>query len=195
MREGETLKLIDAIEEIQERVQSTLTPKSIIRKINIIRDQLIRHYEDRVTLMTMDLLEGIPMYPLNIPVDSVVSVLVGGHHYPFAQFNGLKKTGVYYFIVDGALGIYPTPKEYKQQGLSIFFKKSLPKLSEEDFQSEIGLDKDFDMLVVWGVLKDITNGNDHYEYKSKYNDLLHEFLATTSNAEPAAYQIVSEGWY
>lgn len=189
------MKLIDAIEEIQERAQSTLTSKSIIRKINIIRDQIMRNYEERITLQTMDLLEGVPMYPLTIPVDAVVSVLVDGKHYPFAQFNGIKRTGVYYFIVDGALGIYPTPKEDKTQGLSIFYKKRLPKLSEEDLEAEIGLDLDYDMLVVWGVLKDITNGNEHYEYKSKYNDTLHDFLAATSNAEPAAYQIVTEGWY
>ena len=188
------MKLIDAIEEIQEKSQSTLTLESIVRKINIVRDQFIRNYENRIGVQSMDLLEGVPVYPLNIPVDRIDSILVRGKKYPYGQFNDTTKNREYYYIIDGAIGIHPTPKEDVTEGLTMFYKKRLERLTVNNLDEDIGLDEDYDILVVYGVLKDITTGNEHYEYKSRYNDIKSDFLAAISNSEPQTHQIVYGGW-
>lgn len=188
------MKLIEAIEEIQEKAQSTLTMESIIRKINFVRDSFIRNYENRITIQSMDLLEGVPIYPLDIPMDRIDTVLVKGEKYPYGQFNDMTKDRSYYYIIDGAIGIFPSPKETVEKGITMFYRKHLSKLNSDNLEEEIGLDEDYDMLVVYGVLKDITNGNQHYEYKSRYEDIKKDFLSAISNSEPQTHQIVLGGW-
>lgn len=188
------MKLIDVLEEIQERSQSTLTMKSLVRKINTVRNQIVRQFENRLDMMAMDILEDVPLYPLTIPVDSIQAVLVNDVKYKYEQFNDRNHGDYYYYIVDGAIGIVPKPKETIEQGLTIFFKKRLEDLTTDNLEADLGLDQDYEMLVVYGVLRDITNGNEHYEFKNRYEELLRDYLAATANSEPETHTIVLERW-
>lgn len=182
--------LSDVMEEIIEKAPHTLSPQSIVRKINQVRDKLIRTYGRDVVPYRMDIQEGLAEYPWPYSPGSIVNVLVDGVRYPYGQFNA--RQGRYFYILTGTIGIYPTPTKDIEQGLTIFHKKTLTPLTLNDMNAEIGFDPDYDMLVVYGVLTDITSGNVAAEYKAKYEDILSDYLR--ANTEPEAYQIQVVDW-
>lgn len=184
--------LKEAIEEIQEKAPNFLSMTSIIRKINTTRGQLLRTYGTDVVPMTMDLLEGKATYPWPYPSGSIQHVLVNGTKYPLGQLNSLTSKANYYYLLAGTIGLFPTPAEDVTQGLMVMFKKSLAPLSLADMEAEVGFDPDYDMLVVYGVLKDITNSGLSVEYTAKYGAMLNEYLQVPSS--PEAYQIPEVRW-
>ncbi|MNI93931.1 hypothetical protein D3C73_1519560 [compost metagenome] len=46
-----------------------------------------------------------------------------------------------------------------------------------------GFDPDYDMLLVYGVLREITSGNEAQEYNNKYQQLLMDYTAANSGYE------------
>jgi hypothetical protein len=185
------MKLIEAVEEVQEKSSNNLSMQSIIRKINMSRDQLLRRYGRETEVHRMDLLADQPLYPWALPPGSIKSVLVNGVSYPFAYLNDRAKARYYYFL-NGSIGIYPAPQETVTEGLTVFYDKTLVPLTVDALEQEIGFDRDYDMLVVYGALKTIETGNSGHYYTNKYNELLDDYLAV--NTEPEHYQIRMEGW-
>lgn len=179
--------LSEAVEEIQEKAPNYLSMESIIRKISQVRNRLIRTYGQAVVPMQMDLLQGVPNYPWRYPAGSIVSVLVNGVKWPYAQLNSLAKAK-YYFLLDGSIGISQAPEESVTQGLTILYNKALVPLTVNDLNSEVGFDMDYDALVVYGALKDMTTGSEAAEYAAKYNDMLTDYLRASTS--PEAHTIV-----
>lgn len=180
--------LSEAVEEIQEKAPNFLSMQSIIRKVSNVRNQLVRIYGKEVVPMRMDLLAGVPVYPWTLPAGSIVNVLVNGVTYPFAQLNSPSRAK-YYYLMAGSIGLHPAPTESDQQGLTILYNKTLVPLTINDLNAEIGFDMDFDMLVVYGVLKDMNAGN---EFAIKYTDMLNDYLRASTS--PEAYQIPEVTW-
>lgn len=183
--------LNELIEEIQEKAPNYLSLQSIIRKINSERGQLLRLYGTDVVPMQMDLLAGQGVYPWPYPAGSIQHVLVSGVAYPMGQLNSLSKAKYYYFLA-GSIGIYPVPEVTETQGLTILYKKSLVPLSLNDLDADVGFDPDYDMLIAYGVLKDITNGSTSVEYTAKYGAMLDDYLRASTS--PEAYQIPEVRW-
>lgn len=88
--------------------------------------------------------------------------------------------------------MHPTPTECVIGGMTIFYDKTLSPLTVEDLDQEIGFDRDYDMLVVYGALKTMEISNASMYYSNLYNQLLDDYLAV--NTEPEHYQIKLEGW-
>lgn len=183
--------LSEAVEEIQEKVPNALSIQSIIRKISATRNRLLRIYGKEVVPMQMDLLEGVPVYPWLLPTGSIVNVLVNGVKWPYAHLNTLGASRYYYFLAN-SIGLHPAPTETVSQGLTILFNKSLAPLGVNDLNAEVGFDQDYDGLVVYGALKEMTTGAAAAEYTSKYNDMLNDYLRI--NTDPEAYQITEVSW-
>lgn len=181
--------LVEAVEEIQEKSTNFLSMESIIRKISGVRNRLLRMYGNEVMPVQMDLLSGIPNYPWALPHGSIVSVLVNGVKWPFAQFNQMAGSRYYYFMA-GSIGLHPAPEEDVPGGLTILINKTLVPLSVNDLNAEVGFDMDYDMLVVYGVLKDIEIGSAAAEYAVKFDLMLNDYLR--ANTVPEAHQIIPE---
>ena len=184
--------LKEAIEEIQEKAPNFLSMTSLIRKINTARGQRLRNYGTDVVPMTMDLIEDKSTYPWPYPAGSIQHVLVNGAKYTLGQLNSLTKRSLYYYLLAGTIGLFPTPTEDTVQGLMVMYKKSMAPLSLNDMDAEVGFDPDYDMLVVYSVLKDITNGGLSVEYTAKYSAMLDEYLGAQTS--PEAYQIPEVEW-
>lgn len=182
--------LIEAVEEIQEKSTNYLSMESIVRKVNSARNQLIRQYGQEIVPYQMDLLEGIGSYPWSLPQGSIHTVLVDGVKWPFAQANQMVGSRYYYFIA-GSIGLYPVPTENVERGLTILYNKTLAPLTVNDLNAELGFDMDYDMLIVYGVLKDMTIGSESAEYSIKYESMLNDYLRATSNATPEAHTIIT----
>lgn len=185
--------LIEAIEEIQEKSDNFLSIQSIIRKISTVRNQLLRKYGSDTVAMQFDLLKGIGQYPYLLPKDSIQTVLVEGVKVPYRQHNQMGGSRYYYFMAN-SICLYPVPSEDVLQGLTVLYRKTLVPLNENDLDAEVNFDMDYDMLVVYGALKDMTTGNLAAEYTVKYETLLSDYLQATANSEPEMHQIVLEGW-
>lgn len=59
--------LSEAVEEILEKAPNHLSMQSIIRKINISRDQLLRRFGRETDVYQINLIEGESMYPWALP--------------------------------------------------------------------------------------------------------------------------------
>ncbi len=183
--------LNDLVEEIQEKAPNFLSMTSIIRKINTVRGQLLRMYGTDVVPLQMDLLTGQALYPWPYPAGSITNVLVNEVSYPMGQLNALTKAR-YYYLMSGAIGLYPVPEGDVPQGLTVLYKKSMAPLGLGDLDADVGFDQDYDMLIAYGALKDITNGNAAVEYAAKYGAMLDDYLRASTS--PEAYQIPEVRW-
>ncbi|GKU76845.1 hypothetical protein [Paenibacillus sp. L3-i20] len=183
--------LSEAVEEILEKAPNHLSMQSIIRKINISRDQLLRRFGRETDVYQINLIEGESMYPWALPKGGIQSVTVNGKNYPFSYDNDISRSRYYYFL-SGLIGLHPTPTECVIGGMTIFYDKTLSPLTVEDLDQEIGFDRDYDMLVVYGALKTMEISNASMYYSNLYNQLLDDYLAV--NTEPEHYQIKLEGW-
>lgn len=180
--------LRDAVEEIIEKLPVTISMPSVVRKINIVRDQLLRNYgKDIVQPIKIDLIEGQAEYPWNEPVDQIVKVQVNGRSYQQEPVQS-RKSWHYYYVLAGEIGLHPVPDADMSNGLVVYHKhRHAPLVSLDE---EIGLDPDYDYIVVYGVLKTMMTGNEAVEYSMRYEQMLTDYLAATAST----YQIQAEEW-
>jgi hypothetical protein len=159
--------LSEVVDEIVEKWPSgvEIHMPSVIRKISQLRRQLIRNYCTKIDTSTTDLLENVPEYPLPCDQSDIKEVVVNGCPYVRGSLGALVPSQ-YYYILNQTIGIYPTPKITVTEGLMLFHTKSTRDLTMGDLSSEAGLDKDYDMLLVYGVLKDVDD-----KYLIQYNEL------------------------
>jgi hypothetical protein len=183
--------LSEAVDEVLEKSPAKFPMQSIIRKIDQVRNRLLRMYGKDIVPYRFDLLEGQAEYPWPLPMGAITNVLVQGVKYDFGQLNAYGRSRYYYFL-NSSIGIYPTPAETIPEGVTVFYKRTLAPLTVNDLNGEVGFDTDYDMLVVYGALKDIAKGNEAAEYSSKYDDLLSDFLRAGTTPEP--YQIQVGDW-
>ncbi|WP_025692596.1 phage adaptor protein [Paenibacillus zanthoxyli] len=193
----------EVVEEIAEKSPNYLSPQSILRKITSVRDRLFRAYtgaqrQSDTVCTAIDLYTGVPEYPLPCPPGNVVDVDFRrapgtDHEYlriPLRQFNE-RSIRPYYYFQAGRIGIVPAPDEDIAYGLKVFHVPVVYPLTLLDMGNPTGFDPDYDMLLVFGVLREITSGIEAQEFDAKYQQLLAEYTAANSGYERYA---VKERW-
>ncbi|KZS48121.1 hypothetical protein AWU65_20410 [Paenibacillus glucanolyticus] len=182
--------LKDVVEEIAEKAPNFLSPASIVRKVTQVRDRLLRQsggaQQQADTVCTaIDLTAGQSRYVLPCPPGNVVDVdMIWDEEWrriPLRQFHQ-RSIKPYYYFQAGELGLVPTPEDDCVMGLKIFHIPVLPELRLTDMNGPTGFDPDYDMVLVFGVLREITSGRDAQEYDAKYQELL------------SGYQSANSGW-
>ncbi|WP_339211899.1 hypothetical protein [Paenibacillus sp. FSL L8-0333] len=192
------MKVSDVVEEIIEKSPHFLSPQSILRKVTAVRDRLLRQstaaQRQSGTICTaIDLHKGQIEYVLPCSPDSVVDVDVrvsayrGGdckdyRRISLRQFDQ-KANKSYYYFTAGKIGIMPVPEYDTAYGIKIFHLPVLNPLTFEDMEGDTGFDPDYDMLLVYGVLREITSGNEAQENNTKYLQLLADYTAANSGYE------------
>lgn len=198
--------LREVVEEITEKLPNDtyLSPASIVRKVSQLRDRLLRNYtsaqqQSGALTVTIDMVKGKSHYIPPCPPKNItdVDVLMSGYNgvddwrrIPLRQFDEYSKTPYYYFL-SGKMGIYPAPYNDVPGGIKIFFTPVLPTLTINDMDNSTGFDPDFDMVLVYGVLKDIVTQPLLDQYLAKYNELLREYISANSGYER---YVVKERW-
>lgn len=200
------MNLQEVVEEITEKLPPdiSVSPKSIVRKVNQLRDRILRSYgpaqrQFETVLSTLDITEGQSEYPLPCPPGSVVDVDIlntsyGGNgkwvRLSQRQFNDRTYSPYYYFLA-GSIGIYPTPEKDVPNGFKIFHVPLMEDLTTDNMNAPTGLDPDFDMLLVFGVLNETTTGPISIQWFEKYESLLEEYINTVNGYEQ---YVVKERW-
>jgi hypothetical protein len=77
----------------------------------------------------------------------------------------------------------PVPEYDAAYGIKIFHLPVLNPLTFADMEGDTGFDPDYDMLLVYGVLREITSGNEAQENNTKYLQLLADYTAANSGYE------------
>lgn len=172
--------LSEVVEEIAEKSPHYLSDPSIVRKVNVLRNQLKRSHSTDNFTSSLDLESGLAQYPLPGPQGNIKEVVVNGCPYPRSEL-GAKSPSHYYYILSGTIGIYPTPTIDVKGGIKIFRTEAKDNLSIGGMNDEVGLDPEYDMLLVWGVLKDIDPNNE--SFKNRYNELFQGYWAASLSVD------------
>lgn len=199
----------EIVEEIIEKLPENTTPVvSLLRKITQVRDRLLRNLspaqaQSDTLNQSFDLTVGNGLTDLICPPGNVTEVAIRNAIYtnqsfgddaldwrriPLRQFDE-RERGPYYYFVAGQIGVYPPPIYDTFYGIKIFYTSILGELTLDDLNKGSGFDPDFDMLLVYGVLKDIApdNGN----FYNRYQELYKEYTSATSGYER---YVVKERW-
>ncbi|MFD1990098.1 hypothetical protein ACFSGI_09020 [Paenibacillus nicotianae] len=101
------------------------------------------------------------------------------------QFDQKSGWRPYYYFTAGRIGIHPVPKVDVLYGIKIFHNPVLAPLATADIgkYAETGFDPSFDMLLVYGVLKDMATGGQASEFQAKYQEILNEYITANSGYE------------
>lgn len=196
----------EVVDEIIEKLpNNTLSVQSILRKITVVRDNLIRNFggsqqQSEAVVSTMDLLDGQSQYPLPCPPGNVVEVEVKGlystppndcwNRIPVRQFNEADY-GPYYYFLSGTIGLVPSPCADVTQGLKIFHTPVLAPLGTGDLNGATGFDPNYDMVLVYGVLRESTMGAESEQYDIKYKQWERDYKVANSSY---AHFVIKEGW-
>lgn len=191
----------EIVEEIIEKLPSNTYPVvSILRKITEVRDRLLRiispaQRQSDALNQAFDLTAGNGLIDLICPPGNVTEVAIRNSIYtnveynddardwrriPLRQFDEQEHRPYYYFV-NGKIGVYPPPVYDTFYGIKIFYTPVLPPLTTDDLNSGSGFDPDFDMLLVYGVLKDLMPSSG--EFHERYNQLYREYNNATSGYE------------
>lgn len=195
----------DVVAEIAEKAPNYLAPDSILRKITMVRDKLIRtagswqQQTDNVSTV-YDLQAGISQYPLPAPPGNIEEIMVYDTAFraPFVENGGDWRRAIpqkqfnqdaygylhpYYYYEAGYINIVPTPTYDAPYGIKIFHRPVLEPLTTADMNGPTGFDPNFDMVLVYGVLREITNGSMAQEMDAKYQDVLTDYKNANNGGE------------
>jgi hypothetical protein len=199
----------DIVEEIVEKIpENTMPITSLLRKITQVRDRLLRNLspaqdQSDVLNQSFDLTAGNGLTDLICPPGNITEVAIRNAIYtnqtfddderdwsriPLRQFDEHTHRPYYYFVA-GQIGVYPPPVYDTFYGIKIFYTAIIGELTLDDLNNGSGFDPDFDMLLVYGVLKDIQPDNGNFD--ARYQQLFREYTSATSGYER---YVVKERW-
>lgn len=199
----------EIVEEIIEKLPENHTPVvSLLRKITQVRDRLLRNLspaqaQSDVLNQSFDLTAGNGLTDLICPPGNVTEVAIRNAIYTNQTYNDdaldwrriplrqldERERGPYYYFVAGQIGVYPPPVYDTFYAIKIFYTTVLVELTLDDLNNGSGFDPDFDMLLVYGVLKDIQPDNGNFD--ARYQQLYREYTSATSGYER---YVVKERW-
>ncbi|MFF3923100.1 phage adaptor protein [Paenibacillus lactis] len=188
------MKLQEILDEIAEKYPHDLSNDSVIRKINLIQNELFRTTFRINTMTQYDILKDVFAYPLPATRSNIIDVLVNDQEYNYQDVKKGATVPFYYFTDGNELGIYPTPDKDSAGGLIIFHYREPRKLTTSDLGAEPELDRDFHMLLVYGALAQIGEVFQDTaminNYTAKYNGLIEEFQRV--NDEVPDYPVIED---
>lgn len=178
------MNLKEILGEIAEKYPHGLPNESVIRKINLVQNELFRTTFRVRTMAIFNLQKDVFAYTLPFPQTNLIEVVVEGKEINYQDYRQKSNKPFYYFVGTKGIGLYPTPKEDVPNGLSLFYFRYPAQLSETKLDSVPELDPDFHMLLVYGALVHITESFSDAamvnNFVGRYNGILQEFKDATN---------------
>lgn len=199
----------EIVEEIIEKLPENNVPVvSILRKVTQTRDRLMRNVsssqaQSEVLNQAFDVTVGNGLFDLICPPGNITEVVIRKSIYnnqpfmddpsdwlrvPLKPFNDQER-GPYYYLVAGQIGIFPPPAYDIFYGFKMFYTPAIGELTMDDLNSGSGFDPDFDMLLVYGVLRDLMPENESFEVR--YQQIYNEYRRATNDY---VHFVVQESW-
>lgn len=179
------MTLQEILRMISMKTQHSYGDVDIIAMVNDEVRIIFRTMYKQQTATTYDLLEGNPFYPISFAPESIIDVVVNGKEYPYQNIK-YDAQCYYYYITetddDIFIGIYPTPSEYVERGITVFRYQEPRELSVNNLSDTPDLDPAWHMMIVSRVCKRLAS------IPPINNDLLNILNAEISNLEKQFYQ-------
>lgn len=164
--------------------------------MNNLQNKLFRTVVKRTITTQINIIKDLALYSIDFSPTKIREVLVDGLKYEYRQLEGMASSRFYY-ILDGDLGIYPTPSEDIAEGLLIYHYQEPTALSSTDLTVTPDLDADFHSLLVYGTCKELAEADQRYDlangFVQQYEAELDLFEEANQDTEPA--QIQEEVWW
>ena len=190
------MNLTEILAEIDEKYPNALSNDSKVRKINNIQNKLFRTVVKRTITTGINLIKDLSIYSIDFSPTKIREVLVDGLKYEYRQLESVAGSRFYY-ILDGDLGIYPTPTADLENGILIYHYQEPAQLSASDLIVIPDLDEDFHSLLVYGTCKELAEADQRYDlangFMQQYEAELGLFEEANQDTEPA--QIQEEVWW
>lgn len=188
------MKLQEILAEISEKYPHGLSNDSVIRKINLVQNEIFRTIFRVKTMQIFNLKKDVFAYKIPFPRTNIFDVVVDGREYLYQDSKKESNIPFYYFIGNSDLGIYPTPEKDVENGLSLFYYRYPLQLTVTNLNAVPELDQDFHLLLVYGALVQICEAFNDVSmvnnYTSKYNGLITEFHK--ANDETPDYPVIED---
>lgn len=199
--------LHEILDEIAERTGHTITDESVSRKVNNLQNQLFRLYVKDSDVSTWDILTGQSQYPFVYPWQDIQEVVIYNQFFngPWdgntdGKRRSLRKGRVgeysksqYYYLMRETIGIWPTPHEDCPEGLQVIRRFIPAELNINTLDAIPELNEEYHMLLVYGVVADMVDGQKRNEYMGRYLELLNQFRSSQIDPEPQKIISVT-GW-
>lgn len=195
------MTLQEILDEIKEKYPHNMSNDSVIRKINLIQNELFRTTFRVKTMRIFNLQKDVFAYTLPFPRSDLSDVVVEGKEYIYQDSKKESNIPFYYFIGKTGLGIYPTPEKDVEEGLALFYYDSPAQLTSSDLTVVPDLDKDFHLILVYGALVQIAEAYNDVSmvnnFTSKYNGLITEFHKANDEAPdyPVIEDVMGQGYW
>lgn len=171
--------LQDILAEILEKYPNAPEQSSIIRKINVLQKELFRTIYKPIVTTQYDLIAENPFYGITYSPSKVIDVVVNSVEYVSVNIKGKADANFYWFTDDDCIGLYPTPSEDIADGMTIFRYKEPRFLADSDLNIEPDFDRDFHMLIVYRICKQLAENNKQYDVAADFtvevNKLMQDF--------------------
>lgn len=168
----------EILDEVAEKYPHGLSNTSLIRKMNLVQNEIFRLTFKNPTLSVFSLEQGVHAYVLPFPRTNLLQVVVDGQDYNYQNIYQKSNKPFYYWIGNQTIAINPTPAVDLPDGLAVFHYKYPLQVAADGLDAVPELDEDFHMLLVYGVLVQICEVFQDTamvnNYTGKYNDLLEE---------------------
>jgi len=188
------MTLQEILDEIAEKYPHGLSNDSVIRKVNVVQNELFRTTFRVNTMTAYDILKDVFSYPLPCSPSNVIDVLVNDTEYIYQDVKKGANVPFYYFTEDKELGLFPSPIDDSAGGLIVFHYQEPKQLSASVTSQTPDLDVDFHMLLVYGSLVQIAENFSDVDmvnnFTSKYNGLFQEFKRVTD--ETPDYPVIED---
>lgn len=190
------MTLQEILDEIAEKYPHGLSAESVVRKINLVQNEVFRIAFKNPMLSVFSLIKGVFTYQVPFPRSSLLKVVVDGRDYNYQDILRESEHPFYYFIGANTIGINPTPKEDVTDGFTLFHYKYPVQVSPDELNVVPELDEDYHMILVYGTLVQICESFEDVamvnNFTQKYNGLLEELKQL--NSRVVEYPIIRNVW-
>lgn len=190
------MTLQEILNEISEKYPHGLDTESVVRKINLVQNEVFRIAFKNPMLSVFSLIKGVFVYTVPFPLSNLLRVVADGRDYNYQDIHRKSEFPFYYFIGANSIAINPTPKENVTDGLAFFHYKYPVQVSPDELNVVPELDEDFHMILVYGTLVHICESFEDVamvnNFTMKYNGLLTELKQL--NGRLAEYPTIRNVW-
>lgn len=195
---GGVVTLQEILDAIAERYPHSLTSENIIKKLNIAQGELFRTIYKPITSTSYDIVADNPFYPIEYTPEAIIDVVVNGTEYDFQNIEYDAQDKYYYVTEDNCIGLYPTPQEDAEGGLTVFHYKEPTELTPSALTAIPDFDKAWQMLLVFRVCNDIAqialDGDMANMFATQYNGLELEYKRSKRAKPHKTHDVYGVNW-
>lgn len=150
---GDGVTVQQILDMIQMKYPHGYDNSQLITMLNDIQQRIFRTLYRPETATTYDIFIDNPFYPISIPPENIIDVVVNGEEYQYQNIEYGASSHYYYVTEDNCIGLFPTPVKDITSGLTVFHYMVPPTLNS--VTDTPALDVAWHMLLVYHACREL----------------------------------------